>query len=94
MPNPTKLFLRGLRSDIAEQDLTEKQVGVGLRLYLADAGLQPPDHVQRLKQVLIQAISVRGDFLLHRQGNPEIRRLPYRHSQEFRRSYANNRVHS
>ena len=49
--------------------------------------------MQRLKQILLEPVPVWRDFLLHRQGNPETRRMPHRHSEEFRRRYADNRVH-
>src|SRR5713226_9557908 len=94
MLNAIKLVLGRLRSDIAQQNLTEEQVGVGLRLLLGNSRLQPGDHVQRLKQVLIEPVPVRRDFLLHRQGNPEIRRLPHGHPEESGRSYADDGVRS
>src|ERR1700737_5501602 len=93
MLDALQLVSGSLRSDIAEQNLTKQQVGVGLRLFLADSVLQAGDHMQRLKHVLLQPIPVRRDFFLHRQGNPEIWRLPHGHPEEFRRSYADEGAH-
>ena len=53
MLNAIDLVLGRLRSDITAQNLTEDQVGVGLRLLPADSGFESGDYMQRSKQVLI-----------------------------------------
>src|ERR1700716_1139445 len=81
-----------LRSDVVQQSLAEKQVGVGQGLLLAQPRLPRGDDVQRLKQVLLQAVPPRRDFFLHRERNPKIGRLSHRHAEESRWSHSDDGV--
>ena len=87
-----EMLLRGLRPQVVAHDAVEEKVGFGARLGLRVAGLEPSDQIERLKELVIQPVPSRRDFLFHRQGNPEVGRFAESSTEEPGPRHTDQRV--
>src|SRR5215469_9429882 len=92
MLDAIQLFLAGLWSCVLPDDLLEKEVGIGSGLFGRHVRLSPRNDIERLKQILAEAVPPGRDLLLHGERNPQIRRLSDRGAEKFRRGNADHGV--
>src|SRR6266571_4418693 len=71
--NVIEVLLRGLRPEIAANNLFEQQVGFGAGLGRGHAGFETSDEIERLKELVTEGVPTgTRERLLHRERDPEI----------------------
>src|SRR5262249_32297895 len=88
------LFTRRLRSGISVNDLLEQNVYIRIRLLHGDSRFETRNYVERLKEVVLEAVPSGGNLLLHGQWNPHIWRLADDCAKEAGRGHADDCVSS
>src|SRR5579863_3834636 len=88
-----EVLLRGLRPEIAAQDLLEKQIGLGPGLNSIHARLESSDEIERLEEFVTDGVPARTrECLLHRERDPQIGGLADREAGKPRAGNAHQRV--